>query len=229
MRSVASSTVSHSPSSSLPRACVCYRQQRCWSDCRVGCLSLSGVREMRLPACARWAMLSPGVTTCSLRPGGALSTPRHVRRRLDVGCGRSHLHVGYRRVRRARRRLGTSGSESDSKSSSGRRGSTLRDAARDPGICAPAARRGRRGSIAPTGTRRVFQAACGAGRSDSGTEQQRLHALVTEEFNNIRVVLGWALSEARDPADVDVALGLLGICGSTGCIAAAHQAKLACG
>ena len=43
-----------------------------------------------------------------------------------------------------------------------------------------------------------------------GTEQQRLHALVTEEFNNIRVVLGWALSEARGPADVDVALELLG-------------------
>ncbi|MDQ6674249.1 MAG: tetratricopeptide repeat protein [Chloroflexota bacterium] len=44
-----------------------------------------------------------------------------------------------------------------------------------------------------------------------GAEQERLHLRITDELNNIRAILAWSLSDARQPADVDGALELCGV------------------
>jgi non-specific serine/threonine protein kinase len=43
-----------------------------------------------------------------------------------------------------------------------------------------------------------------------GQEQERWHIRVTQEWDNIRASLGWALSSDADPADLEIALDLAG-------------------
>jgi len=43
-----------------------------------------------------------------------------------------------------------------------------------------------------------------------GRDQERWHVRVEEELNNIRATLAWSLSDARLPADLEVALELAG-------------------
>ncbi len=57
---------------------------------------------------------------------------------------------------------------------------------------------------------RYYRALAERAGAARGPEQQQLHERITEELNNVRLILAWTLSETAKPADLDAALELMG-------------------
>jgi non-specific serine/threonine protein kinase len=69
---------------------------------------------------------------------------------------------------------------------------------------------GEEGAVRRAYARYFHQLAERAGAA-RGAEQERRHPRITEELNNIRAILAWAVSDARQPVDLDEALELSGV------------------